>query len=218
MTADGGSLAQALLEAQKKLPLTVATDSKNPHFGSGFLSLGGLIAATRPALNDAGIVITQFPGVNEQGQPVIRTTLTHGATGEELSFEMPLFPDKPGMQAYGSAITYGRRYAWASAIGVASEEDTDGNVHAGSEQPAQPAAEAAVKMASGPQRAKMGILVKELAATDMQIPAEFPGAETWTDVLRLHLGEEYGVTTRTDLTMEQASRVIDWLEELKIPF
>jgi hypothetical protein len=64
----------------------------------------------------------------------------------------------------------------------------------------------------------MGILVKELAASDMQLPTEFPGAETWTDVLRIHLNDEYHVTTRTDLTAEQASRVIDWLEELKIPF
>jgi len=172
-------------------------------------------------LNDAGIAITQFPGVNEQGQPVIRTTLTHGATGQELSFEMPLFPDKPGMQAYGSAITYGRRYAWASAIGIASEEDTDGNVpgskpdQTGS-KPDQP--EKPVRMATAPQKAKMGILVKELAASDTQLPAEFSGAETWTDVLRMHLNEEYGVTTRTDLTAEQASKVIDWLEELKIPF
>jgi hypothetical protein len=216
MTVERGSLASALVEAQSKMP-AVGKDSENPHFRSRFTSLDSLIAATRPVLNAAGIAITQFPGVNDAGQPVLRTTLTHGPTAQEISFEMPLFPDKPGMQAYGAAITYGRRYAWAAAIGIASEEDTDGNAPGPAEKPAEEPAEA-VKMASGPQKAKMGILVKELAASDMQIPAEFPGAETWTDVLRLHLGEEYGVTTRTDLTMEQASRVIDWLEELKIPF
>jgi hypothetical protein len=34
----------------------------------------------------------------------------------------------------------------------------------------------------------------------------------------MHLNDEFKVTTRTELTSEQASRVIDWLEELKIPF
>jgi hypothetical protein len=191
----------------------VPKDTENPHFKSKFTSLDSLIAATRPILNDAGLAITQFPALSETGHPVLRTTLTHGPTGQELSFETPLYVTTQTEQGHGRAITYARRYAWAALLGIASEEDTDGNVPQPAEKP-----EKAVRMATGPQKAKMGILVKELAATDMQLPMEYPGAETWTDVLRMHLNDEFKVTTRTDLTAEQASRVIDWLEELKIPF
>jgi hypothetical protein len=213
MTVEGGSLASALVEAQKRMP-AVPKDTENLHFKSKFTSLDSLIAATRPILNDAGLAITQFPALSELGHPVLRTTLTHGPTGQELSFETPLYVTTQTEQGHGRAITYARRYAWAALLGIASEDDTDGNIP----QQAKAEPEKAVRMATAPQKAKMGILVKELAASDMQIPAEFPGAETWTDVLRMHLNDEYSVTTRTDLTAEQASRVIDWLEELKIPF
>jgi hypothetical protein len=64
----------------------------------------------------------------------------------------------------------------------------------------------------------MAIIVKELAADGAPLPPEFAGAETWTDVLRMRLADEYHVTTRTDLTVEQASAVIDWLEAQGIPF
>jgi hypothetical protein len=214
MTAEG-SLAQALVEAQKRMP-AVPKDTENPHFRSKFTSLDSLIAATRPILNDAGLAITQFPALSETGHPVLRTTLTHGPTGQELSFETPLYVTTQTEQGHGRAITYARRYAWAALLGIASEEDTDGNVP----QPAKPEEKPveAVRMASAPQKAKMGILVKELAASGLQLPSGFPGAETWTDVLRMHLSEEYGVTTRTDLTSKQASEVIDFLELQKIPF
>ncbi len=29
-------------------------------------------------------------------------------------------------QAHGSALTYARRYAWQSVLGIAAEDDTDG--------------------------------------------------------------------------------------------
>jgi len=38
---------------------------------------------------------------------------------------MPLYLEAKTSQAHGSALTYARRYAWAAALGIASEEDTD---------------------------------------------------------------------------------------------
>jgi hypothetical protein len=40
------------------------------------------------------------------------------------------------MQQLGPAITYARRYAWASLLGIAAEEDDDGN-DAGKKRPNQ---------------------------------------------------------------------------------
>jgi hypothetical protein len=46
--------------------------------------------------------------------------------GEDRSgFSTPLYVTDQTMQGYGAAITYARRYAWAAALGIASEEDTD---------------------------------------------------------------------------------------------
>jgi predicted ABC-type sugar transport system permease subunit len=36
-----------------------------------------------------------------------------------------LYVTEKTMQGLGSAITYARRYAWQSVLGIAAEEDTD---------------------------------------------------------------------------------------------
>jgi hypothetical protein len=42
---------------------------------------------------------------------------------------MPLYLTDKTMQGLGAAITYARRYAWAAALGIASEEDTDATTY-----------------------------------------------------------------------------------------
>jgi hypothetical protein len=194
----------------------VGKDSVNPHFRSKYTSLDSLIAATRGPLNEAGLAITQFPALNGLNQPVLRTVITHGPSGEEISSDLPLLIARQDMQNLGSALTYARRYAWAAMLGIAAEEDTDG-------EPAAPAApekpaEKPVKLATKPQMAKMAVLTKQLDEQNVAMPAEYSaGAEGWVDVLRQRLAE-YGVAHRNELTTAQASELIDWLEEQAIPF
>ena len=45
---------------------------------------------------------------------------------ETIEYVMPLYLSDKTMQGLGSAITYARRYAWQSVLGIAAEEDTDG--------------------------------------------------------------------------------------------
>lgn len=118
------ALAKALVDAQLAMP-GVKADSKNPHYKSEFVSLDHLIAETRPILNLHGIAIVQEPTVTELGAPALRTTLVH-ASGEERTSVMPLLLAGSDMQKLGAAITYARRYAWTSALGI-SEEDDDGH-------------------------------------------------------------------------------------------
>jgi hypothetical protein len=120
------SLASALVAAQGEMP-TVKKDEVNPHFNSKFMSLHGLIEATRKVLNKHGLALTQFPCTSDLGAPVLRTVLIHGPSGERLEFETPLLMGNQNMQQLGSAITYARRYAWASLLGIAAEDDDDGN-------------------------------------------------------------------------------------------
>lgn len=120
------TLAAALVKAQQEMP-PVDKDSRNPHFGNSFASLDNIVAKTRPVLNKHGLAIVQFPTVSELGQPCLRTILVHSESGEQLQADMPLLVGKQDMQGLGSAITYARRYAWAAALGIASDEDDDGH-------------------------------------------------------------------------------------------
>jgi hypothetical protein len=224
------SLAAALVAAQAEMP-AVGKDSENPHFKSRFVSLDALIAATRPVLNKHGLAISQLPVVNDQGEPVLRTTLLHGPSGDRLEGETPLYVGRQDAQGHGAAITYARRYAWSAVLGIASEEDLDGNTP-GAPPPAraEPKPKTAERppMAARPPRAPrmatqkqigmMAGLVKSLNENTSPIPPEYAGAEDWVEVLRMRLQGEYGTESRKDLTTAQASELIDWLDAQVIPF
>lgn len=135
---DTKTLAAALVAAQAEMP-AVKPDSTNPHFKSAFVSLGHLIAKVRPVLNKHGLAVTQFPVRDEDGTHALLTILMH-KSGERLEFSAPLLLPKQDPQGQGSAVTYMRRYALASALGIADQEDDDGN-EASKEAPAKPKAE-----------------------------------------------------------------------------
>lgn len=121
-----GTLAEALVEAQKFMPGVKKSGSS--HHGS-YVTLDEIIEKTRYALNSQGISIMQMPGVaqgeNGEAMPILSTVLLH-VSGEQVSFDTPLFLQKKDMQSFGSAITYARRYAWAAALGIAVDNDDDG--------------------------------------------------------------------------------------------
>jgi hypothetical protein len=98
--------------------------------------LDALIAATRPTLTAQGIAVCQFPSFVETHDHKLRPTLhTRILCGDEaLEFSTPLYVTDQTMQGFGAAITYARRYAWAAALGIASEEDTDAATYTGPEE------------------------------------------------------------------------------------
>jgi len=209
------TLAEAFVAAQAAMPTSVKKDGVNPHFKSKYTTFDALVVATKPVLNQHGLGITQEP-INhpENGLPILRTVLLHASSAETRQMDTPLFFGRNDMQGFGAAITYARRYAWASMLGIASEEDTDG------EHPSQaaPAAEAGPKMASKQQKAKLGAQISQLMRDAAPLPGGYEGVENWVDVLKVRLAQEYGVESRNDLTQAQASELIDWFEAQAIPF
>jgi hypothetical protein len=160
------ALAEALVAAQADLPCTLGKDADGQIQSRTYryLTLDKLIAETRPILQKHGIGITQWPSWIKRGEdgaiPALTTRVFHkdsdvsireasyslslgqpidGATvqSEAMEFTMPLYLTDKTMQGLGSAITYARRYAWQSVLGIAAEEDNDASL-----QPAaQPADE-----------------------------------------------------------------------------
>ena len=117
------TIAAALAAAQSQMP-KAAKDSQNPHFRSKYADLASVQDACFPHLNANGIAVVQPVEAGEGGY-FVRTTLLH-ESGESLSCIVPLILGKQDMQAFGSAVTYARRYGLMAMAGVAPDDD-DGN-------------------------------------------------------------------------------------------
>lgn len=170
-------LSKALAKAQSEME-NAELNQTNPHFRSKFADLASVRKATLPALTKNGLAITQFT-TYAAGEFVLITRLLH-ESGEYIDGEWPLPQGKP--QEMGSALTYAKRYCWASICGIASEEDDDGEAtreagdasrktkatNAGNGQARQPKTPATV--AAGRDRTSEGespeqLLKEELGAT-----------------------------------------------------
>jgi len=118
-------IASALAKFQGEVKDPVK-DSDNPFFKSKYVELDGLLAAVRPVLSKNGLSFIQSPGGN--GQDITITTLLMHSSGEWIEFDpLTLHAVKTDPQGAGSAITYARRYALSAILGVAWDDDDDGN-------------------------------------------------------------------------------------------
>lgn len=113
-------ISMALVRAQAKIK-TAALDSKNPHFGSKFASLGAVWNACNDALHENEISVLQGAR-SELDTYGVDTMLLH-SSGQWIREILMLKPTKNDPQGAGSAITYARRYALAAMIGVMQEDD-----------------------------------------------------------------------------------------------
>lgn len=89
-----------------------------------YADIADVLSSALPVLSKHGIAVTQ-PTRMADGVLWIETTLTHHC-GETLSSEYPVCAIIGDHQKMGAAMTYARRYALCSLIGVAAEDDTDG--------------------------------------------------------------------------------------------
>lgn len=132
--AQADSAMADLVALQADLPV-IPFDKTNPHFRSKFASLGAIMEGLRPLLAKHGFAWVTLPSYFN-GQPTLRYMLVH-RSGREIAGEMLLFVgDKATAQTQGAAITYARRYALSSVLGVVTDEDDDGN--AASHRPTSP--------------------------------------------------------------------------------
>jgi hypothetical protein len=95
------------------------------------VSLDALIDHAKPVLTKHGLAIMQPPASqidgNGKGVAVVTTMLIH-TSGQwcETTSEYPT--DRPGIQATGSSLTYGRRYDLLGMLGLAGDPDLDGEL------------------------------------------------------------------------------------------
>jgi hypothetical protein len=138
------TLAAALCAAQSQIR-GAAKDASNPVFRSKYATLASVWDAAREPLTSNGLSVVQVPEQSEVGTCTLTTILLH-TSGEWLSSTMsvPVLPQvvvkgqdpQQTAQGYGSALTYARRYALAAMVGIAPEDDDDGNAASSAPGPA----------------------------------------------------------------------------------
>ncbi len=131
------NIASALAKFQGKI--TNPKESANNSFlNSKYAPLSEVLNTVRPVLSENGLSLIQTPLSSEDGERVgIQSTLLH-ESGEFLEFptvfckiprkanDSESKKEKSDAQEIGSIISYLRRYALSSILGISSEEDTDG--------------------------------------------------------------------------------------------
>ena len=132
---DKKTLYKAFIKAQNEFG-KIVKDAKNPYFNSKYLTLEALIEVVRNAFGKNGLGFSQEPTTVEINNKIyvqITTQIYHesGAEFPPKVFLMPLSQTKLTEQAIGSAITYAKRYALQSIVGISADEDDDGNSASG---------------------------------------------------------------------------------------
>jgi len=123
MSEEISQIALALSKAQGQID-AASKSSTNPHFKSKYADLNALREAIREPLGINDLALLQFPR-SHSGSVEVETMLVH-KSGEFFSETLSMPVGQNTAQAFGSALTYCRRYALASILNLAAEDD-DGN-------------------------------------------------------------------------------------------
>ena len=126
------NLFKALANFQQEVPVI---HKGTAGYGYSYADLPAIFGVINPLLQKHGLGFTQLM----EGQS-IKTIIFHTESGEQLesTTDIPQNVTLKGMndfQVLGSAITYIRRYALSSALGLVTDKDTD----AGGQQTSAPA-------------------------------------------------------------------------------
>lgn len=119
------SIAAALVRAQGKFPPIIRTKTatitgEKGSYSFNYAPLEEILHTIRPTLQAEGLALMQgVEGFN------LVTTLLH-TSGEWISHAMEMPKAYTSSRAYGSELSFRRRYSVTSVLGIASEEDDDG--------------------------------------------------------------------------------------------
>lgn len=141
------SFIKAFIKAQAEIQ-NARLDSNNPHFKSQYASLESVLAAVKPSLNKHGIAVLQ-PIEERDGKQFIHTMLIH-ESGEKIEGFSPIITEKNTAQAFGSGVSYSRRYALVAMLAIGADDDDGNEASAPVQRPAQPQPQA-VKQADKPK-------------------------------------------------------------------
>jgi hypothetical protein len=228
-------LNEALAKAQGEFKVPTKTrevkynDKKTGRLISyKYADLADVIECVKGPLTKNGLSIVHKLEFDQTGY-LLKTSLMH-ESGETIDSIYPLpDPSKIHPQSFGSSLTYARRYSLSSLIGVASEEDDDGQ-GAESPEPVQqqknqkPIPNLAPNAHPEPPVDEFPPDDDEMPLFDSEEPvssydylsrlvkAKGITASEGKDIIKRVIGIE---RSSKDLTVEQTDRVIKYIEQFK---
>ncbi|WP_440220907.1 ERF family protein [Dietzia sp. MNB45] len=153
---DNKELYAALVKFQGSCPNVEKTKTANAgKYGYSYADLGIIRDTIRKPLEQAGLAVIQHLDGGRDEWTVLTTTLVH-TSGQSISSRLDIATKQKTAQELGSLYTYMKRYALGAILGIATEDDDDGQ--AGNSKPA-----------SAPQTAPRASTKKE--ASEKQLAA-----------------------------------------------
>lgn len=198
------SLAAALVAALAEL--TVVEKSKTAKAGAysyDYADIGDIVKKSRPKLAEHGVVA--LTPVCDNGDGLACTVVLLHTSGERMEFGPFSFPHGKDAQATGSMVTYYRRYALVSALGMAAGDDDDG-------ASAQPRQQKSARQEPDEPMADPGTheSIRSLIANlPDELVAEF---REWYTAVGFP-----GIKTQDRLTVRQAEAVLNKLDDIDQP-
>lgn len=218
-----GKIAPALTKAlaalenppkTKKVTVKGKTKSGQPYsYDYSYAALPEIMDAIRPILGKHGLAVMQSTETQD-GFPSIVTKVLH-ESGEWISSDhLIMAPSQNDPQSAGSAITYGRRYSLTALLGLAADEDDDGQ--AGSLKRSESGSQGAPAGRQAPQGggAKGGVGCSEKQSNMIFALAKegYPDAAQY-EAYMSYLKDHYRVEHVRELSKSDASEAITGLKE-----
>lgn len=95
-------------------------DGKNPYYKSKYATLSNILEGIDTNLTECDLTFSQFPDGD-----TLTTIIIHTQSGEYMQASYKIHAIKDDPQQWGSAITYARRYALVSILGLNIDDDDD---------------------------------------------------------------------------------------------
>lgn len=138
-SVETGKIFSAIKKAQEAIICPVKNKTaRMKTFSYNYIDLPSILEAIKKPMAENGLSIIQIPITGPQSVGV-ETTITH-SSGEWISGKILLSISENTAQAAGAAITYARRYAVSSMLGMAADDDTDGRTESQRQPIQQPVA------------------------------------------------------------------------------
>jgi len=197
----------------KKVTVKGKTKSGQPYsYDYFYAALPEIMDAIRPILGKHGLAVMQSTETQD-GFPSIVTKVLH-ESGEWISSDhLIMAPSQNDPQSAGSAITYGRRYSLTALLGLAADEDDDGQ--AGSQKRSDSTPQGGSQGRQAPpsgSKGGAGISEKQRKCIFAKAKAGYPDTKAFDDYMRWLKGN-YNVEHLEELTKQQAGEIIDQLTE-----
>lgn len=136
-------------------------DANNPFFKSTYVTLDGVVKAIDEAIKGTGLSYSQ-EATSDGNQISVSTHVFH-TSGEFISYDPLTLPTtKADAQAFGSAVTYAKRYALGAVFGVTSDVDDDGNSTSGKNAPKNTNSKESKNSQSGLTKAQKDVLMNKM--------------------------------------------------------